>query len=326
MNINKLPLIAGLGACGALLPSGALAQPVLLEDFQSYEVGVAADSTFEFVSREDGVDPIFEIIEFPQGSGNKALWVNANSSGVLWGDMWVQFQIPVAEQIPPEGTGSVWFRAMMGGYSGSWHLSVADMYPVTSSGWGDHAAIVRVGENSDGQVTARDGGAYVPAEPVYNVALGEWYEFRMDIDNGNETYEVFVKGPSDTEFQQLTFGSSTSVGFRQDNYSGQAIQTIAIGTNSGSPLQPHQNNPWLVDDIMVEAGEGGGNEDPVWCDFVAADGGTAETGAWINTGAWLGWLYYKESNGSWVYSYDLGWIYTPNCPGEAGAWAYVPRF
>lgn len=325
MNISKLPLIAGIGACGVLFPFGAQAQPVVLEDFQSYDVGEAPDSSFEFVSREEGVDPIFNIIEFPEGSGNKALWVNANSTGVLWGDMWVQFPIPESEQIAPGATGSIYFRVLMGGYSANWHVTASDMYPTTSAGWGDHAAIVRVGDNTQGELTARDGGAYSSAEPLYNLQVGEWYEFRMDIDNGAATYEVFVKGPEDTEFQQLTFGTATTLGFRMDNYSGNAIQTVTIATNSGNPTQPHENNTWLIDDIMVEAG-GGGSPEPVWCDFVAGEAGRdGTTGTWVDTGSWLSWVYYRDAVAPWVYSQSLGWLYAPDCPEDTGSWVYVPN-
>jgi len=69
--------------------------------------------------------------------------------------------------------------------------------------------------------------------------------------------------------------------------------------------------------VFLSKADGGGNPDE-WGGYAIVDG-------YVNTEAWMGWLYIEQS--PWVITLNLGrWIYLSEPPRDAtGSWIYVPR-
>jgi len=318
MKRNELIRKAGLASCFFLLPCVLPATYEVIEDFESYSTGPLAIETFDVQFWEASLAAELQIAEWPSGSGNKALWVSSTAAGTgLYGDTFVNFQPNQA--IPAGGTGRLSFRAMITGTSLAWHITLADNYPVDV--FGDNAVIVRVSPSDNGVVGARDGGSYLKTNPELSMTFGEFYEFVIEVDNAAATYQVYAKGPTDADFQLLTFGAgmTSTLNFRTTNYSGNDLSVVTIATNGGSDVNPHDNDAYLIDDLMIEAD----GSVATWAGFPLEDG------RYVYTDDWLGTLDLDQwFDTGWAWSWRLmKWVYIPGEPSETGGgtWAYVPR-
>lgn len=327
MNIRKITTITGIVT---MIPLTLPAAWTILDDFQGYSPDTNFEvpaETFGYVQFDVDIEaPKFYIYDEPIGGENYALFVDANASNTsVYGTVWVQFPIPEAAQIPAGGIGTIYHRVLLYGTSNEVHFCVADLYDSGTGSWGDHCAITRVSyDNPIAGLEARSGGTYPDSNPLITLETNEWYQIWLHLDNSAATYKIYVQGPNDSTPQEIVFENSSTLNFRTDNYSGQSLKNITIGTSSGAPNNRHSNEPWVVDDIAVFPGEyrtdvPSGSSGSDWCGYPLTDGVHADTGDF------LGWVFAADGeSSSWVYVWKISsWVYFPDCPTSSGGWSYI---
>ena len=331
MIISKNLLLAGtlLG-----LTVGSLnAQWMLVEDWEGYPTG--AHQGKEVI---EALDPKFGA--FSQGSlhelnlatgidgigGTNAAWYWFGQE-ITSKQAWLMIALP--EEIPVDGSATIYFRVWAATDTGNYHIStakpaIADITDGVSL-WSILNTTMRVTDSSGTETELQvNNGGYTPSTPPARDPIGTWTEFWMVIDNKNDPdngdgWELWKKGINDMEPTVITFGGDNPYSrlvTRDRNVD--SIKNFVLSQNSDK----EGTAVWLIDDIYMSVGKN--LTDPMnppagWCGMTKVDGN-------VDTGSFMNWLYVgdNETGTGWAYSYDLNkYVYLSNCPADAGAWVYV---
>jgi hypothetical protein len=322
---------------GAILASAALftasAQAwTLVDDFESYSTGVL-DGVFPFATN-GGSGEVQILSGIPGTNGSNAAWFNYGTVVSGAGDVW--FEIDLPEDIPLNGTGTVYFRVWQQGYDLTYILIgskvAAGEQPDNTAIWGTMSSIFRYGGADPFAWDARDGSAYQPSNPSVTPDLQTWYDVWMVMDNSYDdqgtqtgTYQVYVQGPNDSDPVLMSFGSGMTTDLAYRSQVEDTIKTLSIASNAFNVGK----DPWLIDDIYFTQGActtnptmGGTCDGGVdWC------GETPDDNGWLDSGDFLGNINVSLAPGGtgWVYSFELAtFVYLTDCPpSSGGAWVYV---
>lgn len=306
----------------ALFPLSIDAQWQLIEDFEDYPTGSLDPLPYPVAQwGSEGRVEIFT--DIPGAGGSKCAWFGhgglIEGSDAPIGHAW--HQIPLPEEIPWSGIGTVFFRMYMTDYELNWHVMLSKVAagdePHDIPIWSHNAAILRYNPSEPRDVDVYSGG-YRSFSPTFLPSLNTWYNYWIVIENLTDpdsedvgTYTVYVQGPNDAEPRALTFNDNANLQINGMDYSP-VKSLVLIQTTQ------HGNGIWLIDDIyfapldMLNRDAGPGSN--TWCsNYLIQHIGNR---AYIDTDQYLGWLFLPHGSSSrWVWSLSLSsWIYFPYCP------------
>lgn len=304
----------------------------LVEDFESYD----ENNPPTYPAASNGGDPttaveIFDVSDFEGIGGEKAAWFHYGQTTSFLGDLW--HQIPLPQEIPIDGTGTIFFRVWQSDYDMNYHMIsskiAAGDLPDGAALWSNFSSVLRYRNATEPFQWDAHSGGYIATNPTFLPEILTWYNVWLVLDNSgyvdnagtvtqpNGGWKVWVQGPSDSAPFQLAWGANAITTLQFRNQAKESIKAFVLSQNGdGGSLFP-----WLIDDIYFTMGEDtsnplDGGSGSAWCDY-PVDGNL------VDTGDWMGYLYIAGESG-WVYNYDLAnWIYLPDCGSADGAWAYV---
>lgn len=319
MKIKRLkPLLAG----AIVLPAATQGAWTLIDDFN--------DADFSnFTLARSGAESEIAQYSDPTDDSNSGMFLWSGEIGVDWADTWAALTLP--DSIDVGETATVYLRLLKEGHSNNWHIGFTDLAPseLDAASWGGFAGYARMSMNQTFDI--RNSGSWGSFDPNYELSeLNAWYHFWFVIDYQspieNASYQFYSQGPGDSEpvLRMISTESGPVEGalFRHDP-AGNPITTLAFMTNSDNPVSPNAGDIWIMDDLNVDFG---GENLTIPGEAPAAEtwgGFTILEDHYVDTGAWMGWLYAEHR--PWMYSTSLnGWLWAPDPGADAsGTWAYV---
>jgi hypothetical protein len=320
---NKALSLWMLTASVWIFPLTAVAQWILVDDFESYEPGTytrGGNPGLPYPGSSNAALGQMDIFTGIEGTGGEvAAWFwYGESYGP--GDFW--HQIPLPEEIPVNAIGTVYFRIWQQSLDLNWYVMISKVAageePDNTVIWNNQAAILRYASTEPGGSLSAHGGSYLLPQPSFSPSPGHWYEYWIILDNAYDRvvqaetagYSIYRKGPGEAWPRLMAWGTDqprTKLPFRNRSFG--SLKSIVLIQTPSAPA-----NVWLIDDIYMRHGACLSTDCENWCGYPILDGHA-------ETGSWLGWLYVAKE--PWVYSYVLdSWLYIPDCPDATGGWVW----
>lgn len=202
-----------------------------------------------------------------------------------------------------------------------WGLSNVDSDEILTTRYDSFNGMARINVGTD-NYESRNGSEYVVHEPLQgNVTYRFWWVIYYNLN----AYDIYVQGG---QWADQTLLGTGFYGFRSNPGEGQTVDQFLFALSAGSIASPKGRDFTYADNIAIDlAGEnltnppgtgGGGETWAAWSDSTV-DG-------WVDTGSFLGVIYFGTNDG-WIYVQSLSkWIYLPESYVTAeGAWGYSPR-
>lgn len=301
-----------IAASAGLAATSASAQWTLINDFESGEVPTYAVNTTSSEAELIIIDDAGGV------TGNKGFFIWSGEIGVSYAD--TRVSVPLPQAVGPGQTATVYWRFYQYGADNNFHMATSDLD--TLNAWDNLNAIFRVSARVP-EVGMYGSSGYEVSSPAYSISIETWYENWMVIDFDSNSYELYVKGPSDASPVRLTGSVTSSGNFGFRRLPTDPIDFLVVASNSDNASTPNQGDDWVVDDIYFAMGDLAG-QDPLNPQPTYSWGGiTGTSTGWVSTGTWLGWIWVGTK--PWVFSQALNsYIYAPDPgAGAAGTWVYT---
>lgn len=294
-------------------------QWTLIDDFED---GTVEDWSGESQNLQDGTHSEFqgvaEAVADPIGGNDTT--VGKFSGGPEEGDNFggaVGHAIDLPQPVAPDGVVTVYYKLGVG------MLEQDSIFGVTPTEdfnlfWGDLEAIFRVANLNYAFDIYNEVGYESFGFPYEN----QWYHVWMVLDNGADTYRLYIQGSPDypEQTQAVTFEGNDE--FIMRVRSDGELNRFAIVQNIGTVEVPISRDPIYLDDLFIDySGENltvpsGGTQPEMWGPF------EVETSGWVDSGDFFGWF---RPIGDYAFVQNLGrYIYLPPATASAsGAWGFV---
>lgn len=226
--------------CILLFSCLAMSAPgVLVDDFDSYDLGPVDEVTTTWFANTVDNDAIIEID--PADPTNKVMSLSQSPS-----EQSAAYCVLSGDAIIAEGQTKTLFMRFRtnGSTDNSFGLTDLDAPPTGGTDWGSFRPQWRW---TGGNLDARDGGGYKTLMPV---VADTWYNLWVVIDNGADTIKLYVNTESEdaTENDLLVSGTQSVFGFR-------SATTEALDRLYWKAQNNNASLKVFVDDINISPGQ-----------------------------------------------------------------------
>lgn len=330
--MNTTTKLLFLASGGASLTATAAWEKV--EDFEG-DPGTPAYTYVVALGSRDA--PTWNYLADPLDSSNTVLWLDPETYGTEWTNVYVNWTLPTP--IAENSVGTFYFKYYltasdaMGPVVGLTDIPLASDGttgdPIQPTGWPAFEAAV--GVSGTGGFAPRDAGAYVTTDYVFEA--GKWYHiFGVVYNNAgavDDETKWYIQGPDDAAPVHVPVPDGGGGYFDTSlfrNGTTDALIGFYYGVNAGSPNAPQNGVPSYVDNLFVDvSGENltipdAGSGAPTWAGYpVRPDN-------YVDTGDWLGWIYLYTGS-EIIYSVSLNnFIYMSEPAPGSGGWGFVYNF
>lgn len=299
--------------------SSGFGQWTLIDNFES---GNLSQWSGDSQNLQDGTHSEFqgvaEAVADPIG-GNETM-VGRFSGGPEEGDNFggaVGHAIDLPQPVPADGVVTVYYKLGVGMLEQD---SVFGVMPSEEFNlfWGDLEAIFRVANLNYAFDVYNEVGYESFGFPYEN----QWYHIWMVLDNGADTYRMYIEGSADYPEQTLATTFEGNDEFTMRVRSDGELNRFAIVQNIGTVEVPIPRDPIYLDDLFIDYN--GENLTIPSADAGPEMWGPFEVGAdgWVDSGDLFGSF---RPLGDFVYVENPGrYLYLPAASAtETGAWGFV---